>query len=61
MKDKDRFGRRCCGLNRKGTGGRMVYAGIIALIFIGELFIKNHVEKTGRTGKRRRYCRAGYC
>lgn len=51
MKDKDRFGRRCCGLNRKGTGGRMVYAGIIALIFIGELFIKNHVEKNRKDGE----------
>ena len=41
----------CCGLNRKGTGGRMVYAGIIALIFIGELFIKNHVEKNRKDGE----------
>ena len=29
----------------------MVYAGIIALIFIGELFIKNHVEKNRKDGE----------
>ena len=29
----------------------MIYAGIIALIFIGELFIKNHVEKNRKDGE----------
>jgi len=29
----------------------MVYAGIIALIFIGELFIKSHVEKNRKDGE----------
>lgn len=51
MTHKERFGRRYRGLNQKGTGSRMVYAGIIALIFIGELFIKNHVEKNRKNGE----------
>ena len=38
----------------------MVYAGIIALIFIGELFIKNHVEKNRKDGEEKEILPVSY-
>lgn len=46
----DLSGHEAAGIG-KVQADRMVYAGIIALIFIGELVIKNHVEKNRKEGE----------